>query len=384
MDRRLFAVPPLLALIALALVGTGAGAQGEREPHIRLGAAAAAAKAPPARSLAAATGDDRRYALANGCYALRSQSAGGFVAKAPGGYRTSAASVGEAEAFRMQATALGSYLFYGRDRDFMAGGALNVVSPAGDASPAADWRVDANPGGTFTDGPAFRRQGALGGGRQAGARGAGQRGRLHLRARRRLRGLPGGRDQRDRPTLHEPDGMGPGQGDHRPPPAHDGVRVPRRPRPLRPALASIRGAACAGRLPRPPGRERLRRGARERALRQPRPLPRPRRLADLQGLAAPRLADPRADLLQVARARLHGRAAGVREPVRRQPGALRALPAEAERLRRDGLGAAPEPRPRGARGLHRRSERRAGAGLVPDRDRPVPGPARDRRAASSR
>ena len=149
-DRRLFAVPPLLALLALALVGSGAGAQADRESsHVRLGAAAAPAKAPPARSLASATGTDRRYALANGCYALRSPSAGGFVVKSAGGYGTSAASVGEAEGFRMQATALGSYLFYGRDRDFMAADALNVVAPAGGASPDADWRVDANPDGTF-------------------------------------------------------------------------------------------------------------------------------------------------------------------------------------------------------------------------------------------
>ena len=148
MDRRLFAVPPLLALLALAL--SGRGQQADRESSdVRLGAAAAPAKAPAARVLAAATGTDRRYALANGCYALRSPSAGGFVVKSVGGYGTSAASVGAAEGFRMQATALGSYLFYGRDRDFMAANALNVVAPASGAGPDADWRVDTNPDGTF-------------------------------------------------------------------------------------------------------------------------------------------------------------------------------------------------------------------------------------------
>ena len=49
----------------------------------------------------------------------------------------------------MQATALGSYLLYGRDRDFMAADALNVVEPAAGASADADWRVDANSDGTF-------------------------------------------------------------------------------------------------------------------------------------------------------------------------------------------------------------------------------------------
>ena len=59
-------------------------------------------------------------------------------------------------------------------------------------------------------------------------------------------------------------------------------------------------------------------------------------------------------------------------------------PAQGERLRRDGLGAAPEPRPRRAPGLHRRPERRAGAGLVPDREEPLRGAPGDRRRASSR
>jgi hypothetical protein len=95
--------------------------------------------------LADATGEDRRYALANGCYSLRSPA--GFVAKDGAGY--SAAAQSGAETFRMQATDLGSYLFYGRDRDFMAatapvGGIVGggAVQPAAEASPAADWRVD--------------------------------------------------------------------------------------------------------------------------------------------------------------------------------------------------------------------------------------------------
>jgi hypothetical protein len=140
---------PLLALLALGILGTVA--QADRDPsHVRMAARFAPAKAPPARVLAAAAGADRRYALANGCYAMRSQSVGGFVAKAVGGYSASAASVGAAEGFRMQATSLGSYLFYGRDSDFMAANGLNVVAPANGASPDADWRVDANPDGSFT------------------------------------------------------------------------------------------------------------------------------------------------------------------------------------------------------------------------------------------
>jgi hypothetical protein len=144
-DHRLLAGLPLVALLVLGALF--AGAQGDRA-SARSVAAAAPAQAPPARSLAAVTGADRRYALANGCYALHSPD--GFAVKSLGGYGASAATTGEAEGFRMQATALGSYLFYGRDRDFMAANGLGAVAPASEASPDADWRVGANPGGTFT------------------------------------------------------------------------------------------------------------------------------------------------------------------------------------------------------------------------------------------
>jgi len=86
------------------------------------------------------------------------------VAKtADGGYRASAGQAGDGERFRMQATALGRYLLYGRDRDFLASGRQDVtpelpqplpvpVPPVGttrehiqsEASPSesADWTVN--------------------------------------------------------------------------------------------------------------------------------------------------------------------------------------------------------------------------------------------------
>lgn len=139
----------LVSLLVLAALTSVAYAD-RSAPRAQPAAVAAPAKAPPARSLASAAGTDRRYALANGCYALRSSSAGSFVAKDAAGYRASAGSVGAAEGFRMQATALGKYLFYGRSRDFMAGTGQNGVEAAAGASPAADWRVDAGPGNAFT------------------------------------------------------------------------------------------------------------------------------------------------------------------------------------------------------------------------------------------
>jgi hypothetical protein len=148
--RARFALP-VIALLVLGTAGSVARADhpdsGQRVAPSAV--SAAPAQAPPARSLASATGDDRRYALANGCYALRAQSTGGLVGKALGGYRASAAA-GQAEGFRMQATDLGRYLFYGRAADFMAAGAASLIQPARGASPAADWRVDVGAADTFT------------------------------------------------------------------------------------------------------------------------------------------------------------------------------------------------------------------------------------------
>src|ERR687893_2738204 len=59
------------------------------------------------------------YGLANGCYALKA-AGGGLVAEtSAGGYR---AAGDRGEAFRMQATDLGRYLLYGKDREFLAYG----------------------------------------------------------------------------------------------------------------------------------------------------------------------------------------------------------------------------------------------------------------------
>src|SRR3954454_13134463 len=76
---------------------------------------------------ALAQDDDARYALAGGCYQLRSNALGRVVA---GG-----------DAFRLQPTELGQYMLYGPKRDFLAGTSDGRTERAADASPAADWRV---------------------------------------------------------------------------------------------------------------------------------------------------------------------------------------------------------------------------------------------------
>jgi len=79
-----------------------------------------------------------RYSLAGGCYTVTG----------PNGQP-----IAGAERVRMQATALGRYLLYLPDRTFVAVRDDGSVGPASQPSPAADWRVDGAPGGTFTLSP---------------------------------------------------------------------------------------------------------------------------------------------------------------------------------------------------------------------------------------
>ena len=112
-----------------------------------LAAAAAPASAPAASAPAA----QDRYSLVHGCFALKSKALGTFVGRTPqGAYLASAPNTGQPEGFRMQATALGRYLFYDRERNFMAGAPNDAVATQARADESADWRVDPAPGGGFT------------------------------------------------------------------------------------------------------------------------------------------------------------------------------------------------------------------------------------------
>jgi hypothetical protein len=100
---------------------------------------------------AAAGAAEPRYALANGCYAVRDKASGKFVARsADGAFRASAPGVSSAEPFRFKASALGEYLLYGRGHDFLADTLRRLLGP----SQAAVWKVD---GGGATDRYAFVR-----------------------------------------------------------------------------------------------------------------------------------------------------------------------------------------------------------------------------------
>jgi microsomal dipeptidase-like Zn-dependent dipeptidase len=98
-----------------------------------------------------------RYAMAGGCYALRSTTTGAWVARNGAGYAATAAGKPQAEPFHFQATDLGKYLLVGRDDTFVARDAgippLQPASVAAAAAPShnADW-IARRSGSTYTFG----------------------------------------------------------------------------------------------------------------------------------------------------------------------------------------------------------------------------------------
>ncbi|MDP9383819.1 MAG: Coagulation factor 5/8 type domain-containing protein, partial [Actinomycetota bacterium] len=109
---------------------------------VLVGSAAAGVAAGPA-----AAAD--RYALAGKCMSMRAADSGRFVTRTATGWEAGAASAREAEAFRMQATALGRYLLMARDGSFLVAGARDAaISPQ--ASADGDWRLAGAGGDAFS------------------------------------------------------------------------------------------------------------------------------------------------------------------------------------------------------------------------------------------
>jgi hypothetical protein len=129
MPRRLG--PALLLVVALLALPAAASAQ---------------VSSDLTRGQAASTAD--RYSIVHGCFALRSSENGNYVARAGAGYAATAAALGGASPFRMQATDLGKYLLYDPDERFLAADG-NAVSSDAEPSDDADWTVNES-GGTFT------------------------------------------------------------------------------------------------------------------------------------------------------------------------------------------------------------------------------------------
>jgi len=125
---------------------------GTEDPTTRVQAAAAidaaaAQRAEPDPTLVTASSagyrphasvPEDRYAMARGCYALRSASNGKWIARTSNSYRAAASTSSTAEPFRFQATDLGTYLLWDSQRRFLtstSGAASATTKPA----PAAEW-----------------------------------------------------------------------------------------------------------------------------------------------------------------------------------------------------------------------------------------------------
>ncbi|HEX9697637.1 MAG TPA: hypothetical protein VGB64_15145 [Actinomycetota bacterium] len=85
-----------------------------------------------------------RYAMAGGCYGVRSVAAGGWVQRSGGSYAATGASLGEAEPFFFKATDLGSYLLFDTAESHLA-------ADAGLVGDLADEVHRSTPGG-YADG----------------------------------------------------------------------------------------------------------------------------------------------------------------------------------------------------------------------------------------
>ena len=81
------------------------------------------------------------YGFANGCYALKDETSGRFVTRDALGFVGSATTAQAATPFRMQATALGRYLFYGPGGRMMSVGVLNSIPSTTTPGVKADWAL---------------------------------------------------------------------------------------------------------------------------------------------------------------------------------------------------------------------------------------------------
>ena len=115
------------------------GLTGRAAAILTLAAALGATLVAPSGAAGAAI---NRYSLANGCWTLASASTSQPIAIA--------------SRQRLKATRLGSYMFYGVARDFLAASG-SVVARADLPSPDADWKVTPAGSGTFNLSPASHR-----------------------------------------------------------------------------------------------------------------------------------------------------------------------------------------------------------------------------------
>ena len=94
-------------------------------------------KAPAARTNVPAD----RYAMAGGCYAIRSEATGKWLVRSGKGYTATATSAKTAEPIHFQASDLGTYLLYGKGKTFLSRALFGDIQALTAASSAGDWTV---------------------------------------------------------------------------------------------------------------------------------------------------------------------------------------------------------------------------------------------------
>ncbi len=316
-----------------------------------------------------------RYAMAGGCYALRSTSTGRWVARAGAGYAATSADRSAAEPFHFQATDLGRYLLFGHDQTFMAAMAglpllgKGTVAAADAPSTSADW-VAARRGSTYSfalpdgDAVAVDPRGAVVLGRTAegfdlrSTEGCADWDEIETNVRgRTFRGVSDIAETRGYVDAHT-HGM---------------------------AFEFLGGRAHCGRPWHPYGVQHalvdcpdhtLTAGygaALETAL-SGRPGHDPVGWPTFKDWPAPDSLTHEGTYYKWMERSWRGRPAAVHQPARREQQALRALPAEEELLRRHGLDPPAGQADARFRALHRRAVGWSRRGLVPDRHQPLPGP----------
>jgi len=90
-----------------------------------------------------------RYSIVKGCYALQPTNSSKWVAEDAGSYAATANRKGQAAPFRLQATDLGRYLFYGPAGEYLAVDGAGAVTAASSPSGKAVWIVKGR-AGVFT------------------------------------------------------------------------------------------------------------------------------------------------------------------------------------------------------------------------------------------
>ncbi|GAB7515531.1 peptidase [Rhodococcus sp. no. 34] len=88
----------------------------------------------------APTTQNSAYALANGCFALRTES-GDFVRRDGSAYLTDVTKAADAEPFRLHAAQLGRFMLYGPDGSMISHDGADSVLATSEATPSTDWTV---------------------------------------------------------------------------------------------------------------------------------------------------------------------------------------------------------------------------------------------------